>query len=149
MIFNLVCIYDYSYFLGHLMQSVSGNLVRWRSGRPHVTSYMTLLTRPLAFTMNKHVGTSQWVTSCYPNSGNVLGYLQDGLNDIESESECSWKRPQHGICWGRVTKSRSLPTGFPFKQIFILPLCVILQHYNNLTLCPNFLMKENRINTSS
>lgn len=44
------------------------------------------------YTMNKHVGALKFVTSCDPSFGEMLGYLKEGLNDVESEGECIiWK----------------------------------------------------------
>jgi hypothetical protein len=42
----------------------------------------------LIYTMSKRAGTFKWVTPCDSSFGEeVLGYLQEGLSDVESESE--------------------------------------------------------------
>jgi hypothetical protein len=43
----------------------------------------------LVHAMSKHAGTSKWVTPHDPTLEKVPGYLQKGLNDIKSESECA------------------------------------------------------------
>jgi hypothetical protein len=40
--------------------------------------------------LSKHCGNSKSVTLCNPNfGGEVLGYPQEGLSNIESESHCT------------------------------------------------------------
>jgi len=79
----------YSYFLPfhrQLTGLIPGNLIRWQSGRPHVTSYVTFLTWLfLSIPWSNFKSTKP----CNPNFGEVLRYLQEGLSNTESKSECA------------------------------------------------------------
>jgi hypothetical protein len=54
----------------------------------------------LIYTMSKRAVTLNWVRAHDPNFGEeVLGYLQEGFSDDESESECTIESdPQHRMC---------------------------------------------------
>lgn len=83
----IFCIHVHLYFLPFLscsMGFLSTNLFWWRSGRSHVTGYVTFLTRPL---LSIPYGNSKSVTHCNSSFGEVLGYMQEGMSRNESESE--------------------------------------------------------------
>jgi hypothetical protein len=73
------------------MLLVSGNLFWWRSEGLYVTCYV--------HKMSKHAGTSMWITTHDPNFGEeMVGYLQEGMSDAESESECTIKSDYNTEC---------------------------------------------------
>jgi hypothetical protein len=53
----------------------------------------------LVYTVRKHAETSKWGTPHDPSfGGEVLGYLLEGLSDVESESECTVESDHNTEC---------------------------------------------------
>jgi hypothetical protein len=76
------------------------------------------------------------------------GYLQEGLSDLESKSECTTESDHSMECAELSDKPKTFAHfRFSLKKHFDLSSCIILKHNmncQNFPLCPDFLMKEKK-----
>jgi hypothetical protein len=94
--------------------------------------------------MSKRAGTSKWVTPCDPGFGEeVIGHLQEGLSDVESENDLQLKVTTSGNVLRQSDKIKKFYPLQIFTQtnILIVSSCIILKHnmnYQNVSLCSDF-----------
>lgn len=131
----LFFIFCFLSFFEPLILFVLWNLIWQQFGRLHINGYMTVLTRPLL--------CIPWIGAQEHWSGLHLPLLENkclGALDWQWKWMYNWKLTQHRICWGTVTK----PIFGQTKKIdhFFMSYTEHNVNYQNVPLCPDFLVKE-------
>jgi hypothetical protein len=73
-------------------------VVVWETACHHLCDFF-FYSAAVSYTMRKCAGTSKWVTPHDVSFGEeVLGYLQERLSDVESESECTIESDHNTEC---------------------------------------------------